>query len=530
MRKERRAYWSKALGVVLEKHGYLEIQDAGSEALSDPRTFSERDAVLVARLPADSFDSDFAACVEQGRAGVLLEGPLSRPVEEALGVRTSAPVPRVGEVTVVDARLSACAGHLGVPLAGRLTEPRSRPISRDPAFDWRALKATPLTEPQADAWGASGWDAARWTVDDRTETLATWRTQGAASPSPGIVRRGKLVGCSFGLFAFLAQRHSSEPFQGAEHRATDRTVGIESILLALLDLFHRDAGRVRHRVMPWPKGKRWALSVRHDFDRPLWSPRVAATLRRHARVGTAATWYWRSQRTPGRAISLVAADPRHEVALHTERVWAHGGDEERVRVEAAAGGAVRGSSAHGTWESFRFQGAPNVLWAHEQGLLYTELIEQAHFHPHRFPALAADGSMSVLDIICLPHHESFELSYRNWSGSEADRIAAAWGEWRARRGFMQIMNHPDRNARKMFRILRSIPAEERLDCTAEQAAEWWRRSHVATELTLRSRSDGSVELLSRSGVRDLVLESLNPDGTRCERTFNLEPGRIVRSS
>src|SRR5262249_23198475 len=44
----------------------------------------------------------------------------------------------------------------------------------------------------------------------------------------------------------------------------------------------------------WPYGSRWALNVRHDFDRFLSPEQVGHVLADHERVGTAGTWYWRT--------------------------------------------------------------------------------------------------------------------------------------------------------------------------------------------------------------------------------------------
>ena len=522
-RQERRGYWSKGLPVVLEKHGYLGFQEAGPEALVDPATFTRHDAVLVARLPDECFDAGFAGRVAAGTCGVLLEGPLPATIEAALGVDRTGPLPPFGSLTVTDDCLADRVRHLGASGAARLTDTRSRSVERDRRLDWSAIDAVPLTANQAEAWRAIGWDVVKWRTFGEPETLATWRVPGG-SLSPAVVRRGRLAGCSFGLFSFLSQRHTSEPFDGAEHRTTDRTEATEHILLGLIDLMHRESHAVRPRVRPWPQGRRWALSIRHDFDRPLWAPGTAATLRRHAKAGTAATWYWRAELASARAIKLVAAAPGHEIALHTERLWADRDALERTRVEAAAGRPVQGSSAHGTPQSFRFQGAPNVLWAEEQNLLYTELIQQAHAHPHRFPALRADGTVELLKVLCLPHHESFELSYRRFA-HEANRISEVWSDWADHGGLLQIMNHPDRNARKLFEVLRTIPSEERLDWTAGEAADWWRRTHIREELSLELSAAGSLGLLSRSGIEDLVIELLDPSGSSSERVVRLEAGR-----
>src|SRR5205814_5768706 len=102
-------------------------------------------------------------------------------------------------------------------------------------------------------------------------------------------------------------------------------------------------------------------------------------------AGTRATWYWKAShlkppqarkpevdRASWDAVALVAAAQGHEVALHTERPWTEGSEDLQV-LRQATGSGPHGSSAHGAPDCFGFQGAPNVLWADEQGLAYTEL-------------------------------------------------------------------------------------------------------------------------------------------------------------
>ena len=76
-------------------------------------------------------------------------------------------------------------------------------------------------------------------------------------------------------------------------------------------------------------------------------------------------------------------------------------------MSTVANRAILGASAHGAADCFRYQGAPNVLWAESLGLAYTELIS----HPHSCRTVSRRSkptARSVLDVICLPHHVSFD--------------------------------------------------------------------------------------------------------------------------
>jgi SAM-dependent methyltransferase len=299
------------------------------------------------------------------------------------------------------------------------------------------------------------------------------------------------------------------------------------VLLALLEDMHARAGIARARVLPWPTGVRWVLNVRHDFDRPLDAGAVKAILKKHRAAGTSATWYWRARHLRGRnrdhglaAIKAVAREPSHEVALHTENQFAD--PAERTDIEKAARTALRGTSAHGDPTCFRFQGAPNVLWADREGFDYTELIQHAHFHPHRFAALGPDGDIEIKRIVCLPHHESFDLSTTpgNVNAERVGELPALWGE---PGGFAQVLNHPDINIDLLFDALAALPADGRVEWTAAQASDWWRRTHVQGELTLERIDDDSVRVSSRTGVYVAVLELRAPDGAASRFVLDLEP-------
>ena len=526
--REGRGYWAQALPLVLEKYGYVGVDLAGPESLTDPRVFERYDAVLVARLPAGTWTESLAERAVDGRAGVLSEGPLPAPLAVALGVRPGRrPSDHDGQLVVVDPRLREAASAFGVAAGGRIVASRGAAATRAPASEWRALGSVPLDGEQAAAWKKRSWDVAHLRAEDGTEVLAEWRTRGSRQDCfPAIVRRGGLVGCAFGFFGFLGQIHTSEPYEDGEIRRTDTMPGAEAVLLGLVDELHRYAHATRARILPWPRGKRWVRNVRHDVDRPLKSHQARDVLGRHSRLGTRATWYWLARHATPESVQTVARDDAHEIALHTEHVWDAGGHEELQTVAAAAQVPIRGSSAHGGTASFRYQGAPNLLWADRHNLLYTELLQHRDFHPHRFPALERDGRIKPLGPLCLPHHESLDRSTRPGDVAD-DRIRIAADKWRDAGGFLQVMNHPDINIRGLFQLLEDISCDGCLEWTAGEAADWWQRTHVSGEMMLRSLGHGRFSLSSLRGARDLAVELRPPQGGPLVRQLDLEPSRPV---
>jgi hypothetical protein len=538
-RREHRAYWAAAFVLALEKHGYLAVEEAGPESLGDPALWHRHACAVIARLPESAWTAEAVeALVASGRPA-LLEGPLPPALREAIGIGAVEPMDREGLLTVTDVALAAAVATRGGPASGRLKGPATRPVPIEPHMAWERIASVPIVPEQAAAWRAAGWDAERWQVSSDLEVLAEWTPDAGGARAPAIVRRGPLVACAVGLLSGVGQMHTAEPWEPGEFWTSPRVIGIEQVLLALVDEMHSRAGRVRARLLPWPRGARWVMNVRYDFDRPLSSRQVSGLLDRHDEAGTACTWYWRSRhlgaglpsidlrRLRRRTVSgngpprLVARHPRHEVALHTEALWA-GGERERRRLERVIGGPVAGTSAHGDPSCFRFQGAPNVLWAERQGLLYTELVQHAHAHPHCFAALEADGEIRFLDVVCLPHHESFDLSTR--PGDVAtERLSRMADVFMALGGLMQVMNHPDIHEDELFALLDDLPAQGRLDWTAREAADWWRRTHSREHLQMHLGDDGRVLLRADAEVRGAVVELLHPSGERRLRIVDLAP-------
>jgi len=537
--RERRADWAQAMPLVLEKLGYLGLSTAGPAALVEPRSWERHAAILVPRLPAGAWTPRAVALAGSGRAQLLTELP-PRELHDRLGILAAEPAGRDGVVTATDPELSAAVAETSTMTNTYLQPPRSRPVVRADGLGWEDL-AVPIGAEQAERWRAPGWEAERWSLSVEAKVLAEWRDAGGAGEKrPAVVRRGPLMAASFSLFGFLGQQTTIQPFSGPEHLIWPRPFALEAMLAALLDEMHRQARVPRPRIMPWPEGAGWALNIRHDFDRAQSRGQVGRVLATHAEASTAATWYWRarhvkgsrsaadrvrSRGSDGAAVArMVAATAQQEVALHTELPWLSGEGEQRA-LERATGWPAVGTSAHGDPNCFRWQGAPNVLWAERHGFDYTEFISHSHLHPHRFAALRPDGTIEPSHVVCLPHHESLDRSTTP-GDANVDGVLAAAESYRRAGGLMQVLNHPDLNLEELTDVLRRLPTEGRLDWTAAEAAAWWRRTHVLSDLRL-DQGNGAVTLTSAHGVRGAVLELLHPDGSRQRYSLHIEAGGSV---
>jgi hypothetical protein len=526
--------WSGALPLVFEKHGHLAVETAGPLALSDPETYERHAVVVVAAQPAPVWTDAAQGALLAGTGHVVLEAPLPKRIRTALGVTQVVSRKPEVSITVKDRQLRERCALYGVAAGGRMVPTSFRQIDRDSHLDWAALPDVPLSAEVAAAWRQISWTVEKWTVTDDVEVLADGRRSAGDEPYPAIVRHGRLVGIPVGLLEYVGRLQTSEPSLGGDWPTSPRGVGLETLVMALIDMVFAASGLARLRVRPWPHGARWAMSVRHDVDRPITVDEVYEILAAHRRAGSAATWYWRARHaTPPRqlvsrrprvrqasALLAVAATPGHEVALHSEKPYVD--HHERRVVERQLGAPVVGVAAHGAPDCFRYQGAPNVLWAEREGLLYTELIQHAHFHPHRFAALRQNGVTALDRLVCLPHHVSFDRGMRPGE-TYAERVLGQAEAMRAGGGFFQLMNHPDLHRTELFETLASIPTHDCFVATARCVADWWLRSH--TEVRATADRSGSWSVASEHPVAGLTFEVLAPDGYVTTTGADLAPGQ-----
>jgi hypothetical protein len=135
------------------------------------------------------------------------------------------------------------------------------------------------------------------------------------------------------------------------------------------------------------------------------------------------------------------------------------------------------------------------------------------------------GEITPLEVLCLPHHESFDRSMEP-GDVDPDAVFASQELFAPVGGMLQVMNHPDVHQEEFFELMRGLPTAGRLDWTAGSVADWWRATHVAGNLSISGEAD-RIRISSGKTVRDAVLELLFPDGTRHHHVVDVAPGAPV---
>ncbi|MHB8656847.1 MAG: methyltransferase domain-containing protein [Solirubrobacteraceae bacterium] len=522
---EGRAAWSDALPLVLEKHGFLALETAGPEALREREVLEGADVVLIGRLPEGCWGAEQLATIAEIRTPLLIDGPLPPQLASQLDI---AVVEAEGEhepsiLAVADRELSRALGRYAPAGGGRISSANCVPLEIRGDLLWESLAEVPITAEQARVWRECSLDVQLWgelgaatrlcdLVDDSRPELSR----------PAIARRAGVVACSFDFFSLLVHRHTAEPIDGSQWRRAQRTLGLEAVLLGIVDLLHQEANAVRARVLPWPHGRQLVQVIRHPVDEPADTAAVREQLDRLKEREQAATWFWAPSAIEPDQISLVRASERQEIALSGELLWA-GERDEIGALQAAGATRVTGLSSRPSSLCFRYQGAPNVLWAERFGLRYVDLPARSHMHPHRFPVLERDGTIRPAGLLCIPGTESVPLLERE--GLLTRRLE----EWRSAHGMLSLeMPIVPMAGDPLGRI--EVGANDITDWTLQDAVSWWEKTHVAGALVLRALGNGYFEASAKEPVDQVTLGLLLPRGEEEIVTHDLteEPVAVGR--
>ncbi len=518
--EQGRGLWSAALPAVLEKHGYLAIESAEQDALADIDRLAGYDVVLVAQGPDDPWVDGRLGVVRERGVGLLLDGPPTPSARAELGIAGVEEITEPGTVQVRDRSLRVAAERFGTPTAGRIAMPLERSTGQRAGPQSGSAPELPITSEQAAAWNAQPWDAEAWSHAAGGRVLMDWVGADTSQRSAAVVQWNNVVACSFGLFAFLAYAHSIGPIPAGQSQAASRSIGVEAALLGIIDLLHQQRNAVRLRVRPWPRGTRWVVSVRHDIERG-GAGSVRAAVKEDPDLAT-----WACAPRGGADAAKAAAQAGHEVALLARDPWrAEGGSELSELEHELSGVSVRGAVASHALGAFGFRGAPNVTWAARERLLYTELLGRGHLHPHRFPALAADGAIQILEPVCVPWYENLAALV-----SDPERIERAVALWSAAAGLLQLRVGPDAAEQRWLPRVRDFELRGASRWTIADAATWWRRSHDLTRIGVRALGGGRFALRAREPVDGLVTELLHPDGSVSEHAIDVGQDECVVES
>ncbi|MDD3230436.1 MAG: hypothetical protein PHE09_14650, partial [Oscillospiraceae bacterium] len=314
----------------------------------------------------------------------------------------------------------------------------------------------------------------------------------ASGNHPILFTSGNISGCTAQLLSLVAQTQSIPPLDEAYIRCdNDCHVALEHILVRSILQHAVDCGVSVPVIAPWPKGKGYCVSLRHDVDRIPDPDAFQNLLDFEKENELSATWFWLSDRLKRSYIEKITK-AGHENALHA---FSRKNKAKELKIAGDAfGHHVSGETWHGGDGSDNFLGAPSVNAAAASGLQYSELAPNSFGYPSgSFPMLHQDGTISTIPITGMPRIVSTDAAGRKINLPDSHAYLNNYAE---KGGHLIVLNHPDINFAKLKEVISSLPKEGRLSWTFQQVESWWSATH---------RSSTAKVLVSASKNRDYAI-------------------------
>ncbi len=319
---------------------------------------------------------------------------------------------------------------------------------------------------------------APWRAEVRYQSLrapASWRAvlyarkPGGGEDIVGVSDGARLV-LGVPLLDVLGSQMAWPAFDDRYHAVDSPTVSpaIERWLIEILREHALRGGVPWLAIERWPADAKWALTVRHDYDRLLTDAQIRALLRLYERLGIRSTWYLLRDRTIGHQARLLRMHG-HEVALHTTAWNASEFQDEVMRLKTETGLPIRGLTAHGG-EGGGFLGDRHIEWACAAGMVHGETIGRMSGLPY-LAHHASPGGVKPTGLVLMPTHRSLDagtapdkhylartLEVQRQTSDDGDHLV--------------LMNHPDVHRAELLEVLERAPLRSAWRCTAQEMADW----------------------------------------------------------
>lgn len=219
----------------------------------------------------------------------------------------------------------------------------------------------------------------------------------------------------------------------------------------------------------WPGDKKFALTIRHDYDRLITDYELLNLLSFYNQHGVKCSWHTLVAKAPAHQLAILKNEG-HEIALHTVAYSKEVFSSEVSQLNEL-GFRVRGGSAHGGMGSPGFLGNTQFNWSINCDFDYFEK-NPANIKPHAIISVAK-GYPQTGKLILHATHISLD-GYKNMNDILSDGILSdSYAKFVFEMGeHINLMNHPDLNRSELFSVIESLDLSQAWCATSLEVVQW----------------------------------------------------------
>jgi hypothetical protein len=290
------------------------------------------------------------------------------------------------------------------------------------------------------------------------ETPDDWKTLahadlGEGDQVPVVIARDALILCGIPIFDVFGFNHAMPALSEGFYKSVLATYQypVERWLTSQLVEHANLRGVSLEQKALWPKGWHTALTIRHDYDRPISRQQLDDMLRFYAERNIRATWFLLVGKPPPPDQINAMLALGHEVALHTISPSLDVFLEEAVRFREITGMAAAGFSCHGGIGSRGHLALTHNQWALHAGMRYGEMIGRCRGVPHPV-VFTKRGVPEFGKLVVQNCHHSLDLNTKP-DGHQLERLRLDVPKALEEGGHVTIMNHPDIHWQELMTLL-----------------------------------------------------------------------------
>lgn len=480
--KQQSYYFSGAFDIILRKWGLVLGPD---------------DTGFVCR------ETDWSGTFRQ--KPLIFEGPLSASTLRQFGLGA-----RTGRTEQLELRMPS--GDLLATLVLNRASVRRIPAQKKEVSEpYPFVSADPY-------WNSTAFDYQAFDPGPDSEPVLMARTENGRDEVVGI-RAGIHIVLGVPIFDVVVQHHSCPPYENAGYYsmiAYSELTSAEDWLLNLAVETFRRAGKTTVRLATWPDPYQAALTIRHDYDRPIQSRQLSKLLRLYERKGIRSTWFWRRDHLRRDQISDVLSHG-HEVALHTEGGSVDVFANQEIRAfRDEVGVSPAGFSAHGGIGAAGYLGLTQIEWAIENGMRYGEMLGRGGGRlPHQAVVLR-DALPRGAEMILPPTHKGLDLTTHP-DGHRYDTLLPEVAHALRNGEHCVIMNHPDIHVDLLIKLIERTDLAGVWNATLADICDWTRKTKAGAwmdggVIRFREPPDFPVRVFVRTANAERT--AIVPAGTR----------------